>query len=50
MAPIAGPAIVEERESTTVVPPGATVEVEASSALVIRLPGRRASLAQRTPV
>ena len=50
MAPIAGPAIVEERESTTVVPPGATVEVEASGALVIRLPGRRASLAQRTPV
>jgi N-methylhydantoinase A len=49
LAPIAGPAIVEERESTTVVPPGATVEVEESGALVIRLPGRNASLAQGTP-
>ena len=45
MAPITGPAIVEERESTTVVPPGATVEVEASGALVIRLPGRRPATA-----
>jgi N-methylhydantoinase A len=42
MTPIVGPAIVEERESTTVVPPRATVEVEASGALVIRLPGRPA--------
>jgi N-methylhydantoinase A len=49
MAPIAGPAIVEERESTTIVSPGATALVEASGALVIRLPGRNASLAQGTP-
>ncbi len=32
-----GPAIVEERESTTVVPPGARVEVAADGSLVMRL-------------
>jgi N-methylhydantoinase A len=34
-----GPAVVEERESTTVVGPGATVEVDQYHNLVINLPG-----------
>jgi N-methylhydantoinase A/oxoprolinase/acetone carboxylase beta subunit len=37
-----GPAVVEERESTTVVPPGARVRVDAALNLIITLgPGRR---------
>lgn len=34
-----GPAIIEERESTTVVPPGATAHIDAALNLVIDLPG-----------
>ena len=36
--PIAGPAIILQFDSTTVVPPHCTAEVEASGCLVIRLP------------
>ena len=37
---IAGPAIVEERESTTVLPPGATATVDAYANLIVTLDGR----------
>ena len=37
-ATITGPAIVEERESTTVLPPGATATVDAYANLVVTLP------------
>jgi 5-oxoprolinase (ATP-hydrolysing) len=36
-AQIYGPAVIEERESTTIVPPGDTAEVDAALNLVIRL-------------
>jgi N-methylhydantoinase A/oxoprolinase/acetone carboxylase beta subunit len=36
-----GPAVVEERESTTVVPPGARVRVDPALNLILTLPGRR---------
>jgi N-methylhydantoinase A/oxoprolinase/acetone carboxylase beta subunit len=39
-ARFAGPAVVEERESTAVVGPGADVRVDASRTLIIRLPSR----------
>jgi len=37
-ASIVGPAIVEERESTTVLPPGAAATVDAYANLIVRLP------------
>lgn len=40
-ARIAGPAIVEERESTTILPPGATLEVDALGCLWIAVNGGR---------
>jgi N-methylhydantoinase A/oxoprolinase/acetone carboxylase beta subunit len=39
---IMGPAIVEERESTTVLPPGARATVDAYANLMVSLPGARA--------
>jgi N-methylhydantoinase A/oxoprolinase/acetone carboxylase beta subunit len=38
-----GPAIVEERESTTVVPPGMRLEVDADLNLVLTRDGRARS-------
>jgi N-methylhydantoinase A len=37
-ATIAGPAIIEERESTTVLPPGAHATVDAHASLIVTLP------------
>ena len=37
-ARLAGPAIVEERESTTVLPPGASASVDEYANLLVELP------------
>ena len=37
--PLPGPAILLQKDSTTVVPPGATVEVHGSGSLIITLEG-----------
>jgi N-methylhydantoinase A/oxoprolinase/acetone carboxylase beta subunit len=36
---IAGPALIEERETTTVVPAGATLTVQDDSSLLVKLAG-----------
>ena len=37
---LAGPAIVEERESTSVLPPGTVATVDEYASLVVEVPGR----------
>ena len=50
-ARIDGPAIIEEREATTVIPPGDSVTVDATGTLAHRhRPGRRAGRARSPPI
>jgi N-methylhydantoinase A len=37
-----GPAVLEERESTVIIGPGSSCEVDGSASLVVTLPGKEA--------
>jgi N-methylhydantoinase A/oxoprolinase/acetone carboxylase beta subunit len=48
-ATLRGPAVLEERESTLIVPPGARLRVEATGHAVVTLPARRGRATGRDP-